>query len=108
MESYLDHHADKLVRRFDAGSYVTLTEAMNHHDIGRGRGGVTAALRRVRARTVVAGITSDRLFPLREQRILAQSIPGCSHFGVIDSPAGHDAFLVPDEQVGAILADVLR
>ena len=44
VESYLDHHADKLVWRFDAGSYVTLTEAMNSHDIGRGRGGTAAAL----------------------------------------------------------------
>ncbi|MEV4439433.1 homoserine O-acetyltransferase [Streptomyces sp. NPDC049577] len=108
IESYLDHHADKLVRRFDAGSYVTLTEAMNHHDVGRDRGGVAAALRRVRARSVVAGIPSDRLFPLHEQRALAESLPHCSHFGVIDSPIGHDAFLVEDEQVRAVLADVLR
>lgn len=63
VESYLDHHAAKLVRRFDAGSYVVLTEAMNGHDVGRGRGGVRAALRRVTARTLVAGVGSDRLYP---------------------------------------------
>ena len=44
VESYLDHHADKLARRFDAGTYVVLSEAMNHHDVGRGRGGLAAAL----------------------------------------------------------------
>ena len=51
-------------RRFDAGSYVLLTEAMNTWDVGRGRGGVEAALRRVTARSVVAGVDSDRLYPL--------------------------------------------
>ena len=45
MESYLDHHAAKLSRRFDANSYLVLTEAMNSHDVGRDRGGVAAALR---------------------------------------------------------------
>ena len=50
MESYLDYHGDKLVRRFDANTYIVLTEAMNHHDVGRGRGGMPAALARVTAR----------------------------------------------------------
>ena len=44
VQSYLDHQANKLVNRFDAGSYVALTDAMNTHDLGRGRGGVEAAL----------------------------------------------------------------
>ncbi|HET9773165.1 MAG TPA: homoserine O-acetyltransferase, partial [Acidimicrobiia bacterium] len=59
VESYLDHHADKLARRFDAGSYVVLSEAMNHHDVGRGRGGLAAALGQVRCKVAVAGIDSD-------------------------------------------------
>ena len=50
VESYLDHHAAKLVGRFDANSYLVLSRAMDHHDVGRGRGGVAAALARVRAR----------------------------------------------------------
>jgi homoserine O-acetyltransferase len=58
VESYLDHHGAKLLRRFDAGSYVRLTEMMNAHDVGRGRGGVAAALAGISARTVAVGISS--------------------------------------------------
>ena len=76
VESYLDHHADKLARRFDAGTYVALTEAMNGHDVGRGRGGVAAALARVTARTVVVAIDSDRLYPPHQQAEIASAVPG--------------------------------
>ena len=76
MESYLDHHAAKLVRRFDAATYVRLTEMMNAHDVGRGRGGVAAGLARVTARTLVAGVSSDRLYPLEQQHELARGIAG--------------------------------
>lgn len=107
VESYLDHHAAKLTRRFDAASYVTLTEAMNSHDVGRGRGGVRAALRRVRARTLVAGVDSDRLYPLAQQRELAAGIPGADEVRVITSPHGHDAFLIETEQVGALITELL-
>ena len=55
VESYLDHHADKLVHRFDAASYVRLTEMMNAHDVGRGRGGVPSGLARVTARDAGGG-----------------------------------------------------
>jgi homoserine O-acetyltransferase len=105
--SYLDHQADKLVRRFDAGSYVTLTEAMNSHDIGRSRRGATAALRRVQARTVVVGIDSDRLYPLSQQRQLAAGISGADSLRVISSPYGHDAFLIETDQVAACLHELL-
>lgn len=107
VESYLDHHADKLAGRFDAGSYVTLTEAMNSHDVGRGRGGMAAALRRVRARTVVAGIDSDRLYPFSQQEDLAAGIAGAGTVRVITSPHGHDAFLIEAEQVGVFLSELL-
>jgi homoserine O-acetyltransferase len=107
VESYLDHHAAKLTRRFDAASYVTLTEAMNSHDVGRGRGGVEAALRRVRARTLVAGVDSDRLYPLAQQRELAAGIPGADEVRVITSPHGHDAFLIESDQVGALVTELL-
>jgi homoserine O-acetyltransferase len=107
VESYLDHHAAKLTRRFDPASYVTLTEAMNSHDVGRGRGGVQAALRRVKARTLVAGIDSDRLYPLAQQRELAAGIPGADDLRVITSPYGHDAFLIESEQVGALVTELV-
>ncbi|MFD0005549.1 homoserine O-acetyltransferase [Streptomyces sp. NPDC127178] len=107
VESYLDHQADKLVRRFDAGSYVTLTRAMNSHDVGRDRNGVRAALARIRVPTAVAGITTDRLFPLWQQRELADALPDCAQFRVISSGQGHDGFLTETEQVSAFLADLL-
>ncbi|MFC0862810.1 homoserine O-acetyltransferase [Sphaerimonospora cavernae] len=106
VESYLDHHADKLVRRFDAGSYVTLAEAMNAHDVGRGRGGTAAALRRVTARTIVAGIDSDRLYPLVQQAELADGIPGADRLRVIESPHGHDGFLIEVDQVASLVREL--
>ncbi|MFJ3877095.1 homoserine O-acetyltransferase [Streptomyces sp. NPDC090077] len=107
VESYLDHQAAKLVRRFDAGSYVALAEAMNTHDVGRGRGGVRAALRRIQARTLVAGVDSDRLYPLTQQEELADGIPSARETRVIRSAYGHDGFLLETEQVGALVRELL-
>ncbi|MGW5034244.1 homoserine O-acetyltransferase MetX [Streptomyces nigra] len=107
VESYLDHHAAKLVRRFDAGSYVVLSEAMNAHDVGRGRGGVRAALRRVRARTLVAAVDSDRLYPPSQQAELAAGITGADAPRVIGSPYGHDGFLIETDQVAALVRELL-
>jgi homoserine O-acetyltransferase len=107
VESYLDHHADKLVRRFDAASYVRLTEMMNAHDVGRGRGGVAAALRRVTARTLVAAISSDRLYPSHQQAELAAGIPGSGPMRLIESPYGHDGFLIEAATVSALLTELL-
>jgi homoserine O-acetyltransferase len=107
VESYLDHHADKLVRRFDAGSYVRLTEMMNAHDVGRGRGGVAAGLARVTARTLVAGVSSDRLYPPAQQAELAAGIPGAGALRLIESPYGHDGFLVEAPRVNGLLGELL-
>ena len=85
---------------------MTLTEAMNSHDVGRGRGGTAAALRRVSAETVVVGIDSDRLYPLVQQHELARGIPTAGEVRVVTSPYGHDAFLVETEQVAAHLKEL--
>ena len=107
VESYLDHQGDKLIGRFDAGSYVILTEAMNSHDVGRGRGGVEAALARVTARTVVAGIDSDRLYPVAESERLAAGIPTADPLVLVNSDHGHDGFLIEVDAVGKLVADLL-
>ncbi|MFD9739544.1 homoserine O-acetyltransferase [Umezawaea sp. NPDC059074] len=107
VESYLDHHADKLVRRFDPDSYIVLTESMNSHDVGRDRGGVRAALRRVTARTIVAGVDTDRLFPLAQQAELASGITTADDLRVVTSEYGHDAFLIESDQVGALVRELL-
>lgn len=107
VESYLDHHATKLVRRFDAASYVVLTEAMNAHDVGRERGGIRSALARVTAPTLVAGVDSDRLYPLAQQAELAARIPSADRLRVVESPYGHDGFLIETGQVGALVRELL-
>jgi homoserine O-acetyltransferase/O-succinyltransferase len=103
VESYLDHQAAKLIRRFDAGSYVVLTQAMNSHDLGRDRGGVQAALTAVTAETLVMAVDSDRLYLPSQQREVAAGIAG-SELVTITSPYGHDGFLIEVEQVGAEIA----
>jgi homoserine O-acetyltransferase/O-succinyltransferase len=103
--SYLDHHADKLGRRFDPGSYVLLTETMNSWDVGRGRGGVDAALARVTARALVAGVDSDRLYPLELQQQVADALG--VPLRVIPSLYGHDGFLIEVDAVGELLRDLL-
>jgi len=107
VESYLDHHADKLVHRFDANSYVVLTEAMNSHDVGRGRGGTSAALGRVNARTLIAAIDSDRLYPVELNREIAEGIATCAGLTVIASPYGHDGFLIETDAVAGLVEQLL-
>ena len=107
VQSYLEHQGGKLVSRFDAGSYVVLTDALSRHDVGRGRGGVAAALRRCPVPVVVGGITSDRLYPLRLQEELAELLPGCRELQVVDSIFGHDGFLVESEAVGELVRQTL-
>jgi len=108
VESYLDHHAAKLARRFDAGSYVLLTRSMNTHDVGRDRGGAGSALARVTARSVIAGVDSDRLYPMRQARDLAAGIPGAAEPAQITSPYGHDSFLIETDQVAALVKALLH
>ncbi|WP_129260607.1 homoserine O-acetyltransferase [Streptomyces sp. M3] len=107
VESYLDHHAAKLVRRFDAGSYVVLTEAMNAHDVGRGRGGVARALRRADMPALIAGIDSDRLYPPAQQAETAALLPGADGLRIVESPYGHDGFLIETDQVGSLVRELL-
>lgn len=106
--SYLDHHAVKLSRRFDANSYLVLARSMNTHDVGRARGGVAAALGRVRARTLVVAIDTDRLFPPDLVLEIAEHVPGAVGH-VARSPIGHDAFLLAhpdlDEWIASLLED---
>lgn len=107
IESYLDHHATKLTRRFDPNSYIVLTEAMNSHDIARGRGDLAQALRPFGGQLHVAGVTTDRLYPLRLSEELAAAKEGAT-LSVIESRHGHDGFLVETGQVGAVIATALR
>jgi homoserine O-acetyltransferase len=108
IESYLGYHGEKLARRFDANSYVVLSEAMNHHDVGRGRGGVAKALGNVSSPMTVIGIDSDRLYPLRLQREIAELVPSAAPLWVITSNVGHDGFLLEVDQIGKIVKNSLE
>ena len=107
VESYLDHHGEKLARRFDAGSYVALCRTMLSHDIGRDRGGQREALRRVRARTLVVAVDSDRLFHPDQAWQMAEGIDGAL-YREIHSAHGHDGFLIECDQLTAILGEFLN
>lgn len=108
VQSYLTHHGAKLVARFDVQSYLTLLDAMDAHDVGRGRGrgGAAEALRAFRGRLVAVGITSDVLYPEEEVRRWARAAG--AELRTIVSPHGHDAFLLESGPVGTILAEALE
>ncbi len=107
IESYLQHHGEKLVNRFDTNSYLVLSTAMNHHDVGRNRGGMADALAGITSDVVIAGISTDRLYPLRLQYELSEMIPQARGVEVIASLDGHDAFLTETEAVGKIVRRAL-
>jgi homoserine O-acetyltransferase/O-succinyltransferase len=88
----------KLAGRFDAHTYLTLTRAMDTHDIGRGRGHYENVLNRVEIPVLVIGITSDHLYPVAEQHELAELLPN-GRYHEIDSRAGHDGFLLEFDQL---------
>lgn len=110
VESYLDFHGNRFTRRFDANSYITLTQAMSSHDIGRDRGGVEAALAGITMPALVIGIDSDSLFPVHAQHRIASGAPGSitgDRAMVICSEFGHDGFLLELPQVGDAIRRVL-
>ncbi|MDA2954394.1 MAG: homoserine O-acetyltransferase [Actinomycetota bacterium] len=111
VENYLDHHGDKLIRRFDTNSYLIIGKAMDLHDVARGRGGIKTAVARISAQVLVVGISSDILYPTYQQRQIQQTINetggSCEYFE-IDSPHGHDAFLINLDQVGKPVSAFLQ
>jgi homoserine O-acetyltransferase/O-succinyltransferase len=102
-ESYQRYQGEKLAKRFNAFSYYFLSKSMDSHNVGRGRGGILNALQKITAATMCIGIETDILFPLEEQRYLADHIPGAS-FTAIQSPYGHDGFLLEFDQLAPIIA----
>lgn len=108
VQSYLDHHADKLSRRFDANSYLVLTQAMLTHDLGRDRGGVSEALRSINCPALVVAVDTDRLFLPHESHKIAALIPHAEPTRTLNSDFGHDGFLIEFDQLGPIITKFLR
>lgn len=102
VQTYQEYQGKKLCDRFDVYSYVRICQSGDSHDVGRGRGGIKNALARIKANTLVVGISSDILFPPECLRQLADDIPG-SHFEVMDSNFAHDGFLIEHKQLNEIM-----
>lgn len=111
VEGYLDHHGDRLIRRFDTNSYLLIGKAMDLHDIARGRGTLNSALARIKSPTLVMGISSDILYPTYQQKQIHSMLTEKgvdSTYVEIESPHGHDAFLINFDQVGPPITSFLE
>jgi homoserine O-acetyltransferase/O-succinyltransferase len=107
-QSYLRYQGNKFVGRFDANCYIAITRKLDSHDVSRDRApSVKEALAQIQQPAIVLGIESDGLFTIQEQQEIADSIPNAK-LGKIDSPEGHDAFLLQFEQVNKYLLDFFR
>jgi homoserine O-acetyltransferase len=100
--SYQKYQGEKLSKRFDAKCYWYLSKAMDSHNVGRNRGDCKKALAKIKAETLVIAIQSDLLFPVEEQRFLAQYILK-GKLEIIDSVYGHDGFLIEVEKIKSLL-----
>lgn len=100
--SYQQYQGEKLRRRFNALSYYRLSEAVDSHNIARGRGTIAEALSRIKARTLVVAISSDILFPVEAHTPLREHIADVEYH-LIESEFGHDGFLVEHEKLNSII-----
>jgi hypothetical protein len=102
VEGYLEYQGQKFIERFDANTYVALTRLIDSHDVGRGRGGIDAALGRILSPVLIIGISSDLLYPIEMQRELASRIPRGT-LRIVTSLQGHDGFLLEGKRIGALI-----
>ena len=118
VESYLAYQGDKFCLQYDPNSYLYISKAMDLFDISSesgnsvssGRDGPSPHLSAIEARTLVIGVKSDILFPVWQQRELAGLLEGADvtvTYVELDSPYGHDTFLIEVDRVGAALRDLL-
>lgn len=107
VHSYQRYQGEKLRRRFNAYSYYRLSQAVDSHNLGRGRGSVEQVLQTIRAKSLVVSITSDIIFPPSDHQILIDNIPDVEYH-TIDSIFGHDGFLVEHEQLNTIITEFMN
>jgi homoserine O-acetyltransferase len=102
ISNYLQYQGQKLIERFDANTYITLTHAMDSHDVGWNRKDYQSALQSIKQSTLVVSIDSDVLYPPVEQQELADLIPH-AQLGLLKSSHGHDAFLIDMEELNHMI-----
>ena len=105
-QSYLRYQGDKFTKRFDANCYIAIMKKMDSHDLGRGRGDYVKVLESIKQPTLVIGIESDGLFTINEQYELAEHILN-AQMVVIQSPDGHDGFLLEFEQLNLLIKNFI-
>ena len=105
--SYQQYQGEKLRRRFNALSYYRLSEAVDSHNIARGRGSIAKALSKIEARALVVAISSDILFPPEAHTPLREHIRDVEYH-LIESEFGHDGFLVEHEKLNTIIQNFIR
>lgn len=106
VKSYQRYQGEKLANRFNAVSYYRLTEAMDSHDLGRGRNSLESTLGNIRARTLIVSMENDLLFPEREQQLLAAHIQE-AQYAKVATKYGHDGFLLEIEQLSRLLRNFI-
>jgi homoserine O-acetyltransferase len=104
VQSYLRHQGKKINDRFDANTYITLTHAMHTHDLARGRGDYEEVLAAIEQPALVVSVSTDTLYPPREQQVLAEHLPNAI-YATLESAHGHDGFLIETEQLGNLIAE---
>ena len=105
--SYQQYQGEKLRRRFNAMSYYRLSEAVDSHNIARGRGSIAEALKKIEARALVVAISSDILFPPEAHTPMREHIRDVEYH-LIESEFGHDGFLVEHEKLNTIIQNFIR
>ena len=109
IENYLEHHANKFTGQFDANCYLYLSRASDLFDVTEHGASVDAALSKLRvSRALVIGVKTDFLFPIYQQRELAEGLeaPGREvKFAELDSLQGHDSFLVDMDRYRPLLSE---
>jgi homoserine O-acetyltransferase len=107
VQSYLRHQGEKINDRFDANSYVRLTQAMNDYDLSHGRGNYIDVLESIRQKALVVSVSSDILYPAHEQALLARHLPN-AQYEILESDYGHDGFLVQTGELSKLISEFRR
>ena len=110
VESYLDYKGRQFAEQFDANAYLYITKAMDYYDLNGGPGGLASAFGPSHAKFLLASFTSDWLYPSRQSKAIVSALTQAGNdvsYVEIDSPHGHDSFLIETERQTRIISSFL-